>query len=226
VHFEVNKGVYGLPQAGLLAQNRLIAHLADHSYTQSTVVLCLFQHCDNGVTFVLVVDDFGIKAKNAAGREHLLATLRQMYKITVDIASSQYLGMTIVHDKVAETMAISMPGYIGKALIRFQSWAGTKHAQSPGVYKPPEYGAQVQYATDDATSSLSKADIKTLQEVAGSFLYYAEAVDPTMLTTTNTIASEQATPTEAVRAHAVRLLQYTAAHSHVQEVQDACHHPS
>ena len=57
-----------------------------------------------------------------------------------------------------------------------------------------------------------KADIKTLQEVVGSFLYYARAVDPTMLTTVNTIASEQATPTEAVRAHAVRLLQYAAAH--------------
>jgi hypothetical protein len=42
-------------------------------------------------------------------------------------------------------------------------------------------------------------------------LYYARAVDPTMLTTTNTIASLQTTPTQAVRAHAVRLLQYAAA---------------
>jgi hypothetical protein len=48
MHFEVNKGMYGLPQAGLLAQNRLIAHLADHGYTQSTVVACVFQHCENG----------------------------------------------------------------------------------------------------------------------------------------------------------------------------------
>jgi hypothetical protein len=43
-------------------------------------------------------------------------------------------------------------------------------------------------------------------------LYYARAVDPTMLTTTNTIASQQAIPTEAVKAQAVRLLQYAAAH--------------
>jgi hypothetical protein len=42
-----------------------------------------------------------------------------MYTITVDVTGSQYLGMTIVHDKVAETMAITMPGYIDKALIRF-----------------------------------------------------------------------------------------------------------
>jgi hypothetical protein len=88
MHFEVNKGMYGLPQAGLLAQNRLIDHLAVHGYTQSTLVPCPFQHRDNGVTFVLVVDDFGIKAKTAAGREHLLATLRKMYTITVDVAGS------------------------------------------------------------------------------------------------------------------------------------------
>jgi hypothetical protein len=59
---------------------------------------------------------------------------------------------------------------------------------------------------------LSAADTKTLQEIVGSILYYARAVDPTMLTTTNTIASLQATPTQAVRAQAVRLLQYAAAY--------------
>jgi hypothetical protein len=101
--------------------------------------------------------------------------------------------MTIVHDKVAKIMSISMLGYIDKALIRFQAWAGTERVQSPGVYKTPEYGARVQYATEDATSPLAKADIKTLQEVVGSFLYYARAVDPTMLTTTNIIASKQTT---------------------------------
>ncbi len=55
LYFQVNKGMYGLPQAGLLAQNRLIAHIAKHGYTQSDVVPCLFRHATNGVTFVLVV---------------------------------------------------------------------------------------------------------------------------------------------------------------------------
>jgi hypothetical protein len=37
-------------------------------------------------------------------------------------------------------------------------------------------------------------------------------MNPTMLTTTSTINSEQAAPTQAVRAQAVRLLQYAAAY--------------
>jgi hypothetical protein len=212
IYFQINKGMYGLPQAGLLAQQRLIAHIAKHGYTQSDTVPCLFRHATNGVTFVLVVDDFGIKYQNEAGRDHLLDTLKLLYKITEDAQGEQYLGMTIVHDKTAGTFTISMPGYIAKVLKRFHEWVGTRKAKSPGVYQEPHYGAKVQYATWDDTDALTKAEAKTLQEIVGSILYYARAVDPTMLPTTNHIASEQSTPTAAVKARAVQLLQYAAAY--------------
>ena len=61
LYFQVNKGMYGLPQAGLLAQNRLVAHIAQHGYIQSDTMPCLFRHTTNGATFVLVVDEFGTK---------------------------------------------------------------------------------------------------------------------------------------------------------------------
>jgi hypothetical protein len=141
LYFQINKGMYGLPQAGLLAQNRLIAHIAEHGYTQSDTVLCLFRHATNGVTFVLVVDDFGIKFRNAADRDHLLTTLRMLYKITVDIEDPMYLGMTIKHDKAAQTITCSMLGYKDKVLARFRAWAGRRTAKSQGVYTAPQYGA-------------------------------------------------------------------------------------
>jgi hypothetical protein len=80
------------------------------------------------------------------------------------------------------------------------------------VYAAPQYGAKVQYAVEDTSEPLSPADVTTLQEIVGSMLYYARAVDPTMLTITNTIASQMAVPTQAVKAQAVRLLQYAAAY--------------
>ena len=39
VYIEVRKGMYGLPQAGLLAQKLLTKRLAKHGYTQSGVTL-------------------------------------------------------------------------------------------------------------------------------------------------------------------------------------------
>ena len=66
VLFEVNKGTYGLPQAGFLAQQKLVELLAKHDYHQ-TDTPCLFRHTSNGTTFALVVDDFGVKL---SGRPH------------------------------------------------------------------------------------------------------------------------------------------------------------
>ena len=44
VLFEVSKGMYGLPQAGLLAKKRLEEHLATEGYFQDEFVPCLFTH--------------------------------------------------------------------------------------------------------------------------------------------------------------------------------------
>ena len=48
VLFEVKKCMYGLPQAGLLAQKRLVAHLTVHGYNQDKHVPCLFSHVSMG----------------------------------------------------------------------------------------------------------------------------------------------------------------------------------
>jgi hypothetical protein len=210
-YFEVMKGMYGLPQSGLLAQQRLIKHLEKSEYIQSTVVPCLFNHPSNGVTFVLVVDDFGIKFTNIEGRDHFLNTLRSLYKITTDDKGSQYLGMTIKHDKVRQEITISMPGYLLKVLERFKEWAGTRCASTPGIYHAPVYGTAVQMASEDNSAPLSAGDTKILQELTGCLLYYARGADPLMLPAVNDMGSRQATPTQEVKEMGVRLLQYSRA---------------
>jgi hypothetical protein len=43
-----------------------------------------------------------------------------MYEITEDRGTTQkYIGITIVHDRAARTISLSMPGYVEKALVRF-----------------------------------------------------------------------------------------------------------
>ena len=100
VYFRVDKGMYGLPQAGILAQDRLVKHLADDGYIQSLTVPLLFKHVTRKISFTLVVDNFGIKYKDKADIDHLIATLRKQYEITIDWEGSQYLGMTLEFDRV------------------------------------------------------------------------------------------------------------------------------
>ena len=142
-------------------------------------------------------------------QQYFLSTLRALYAITVDYEGSQYLGMSIAHDKAAQTISISMPGYVARVLERFHEWAGTRTASTPAVYHAPQYGAKVQIPFTDDSSPLSATDTTTLQAITGSLLYYARAVDPTMLPAVKAIAFSQARQTTMVRDAAIRLLQYT-----------------
>jgi hypothetical protein len=67
ISLEVVKGMYGLPQAGLLANGLLEKRLNKDGYYQSKLVPGLWKHKTRTIQFTLVVDDFGVKY---IGREH------------------------------------------------------------------------------------------------------------------------------------------------------------
>ena len=139
--------------------------------------------------------------------DHLISALRELYEITIDWTGSKYLGIVIDYDRVARTIRLSMPKYVENALERF----GAKDfpgADSPMIYTPPRYGlVKQQEATAEDNSPALSAERKTrIQQIIGTFLYYARAVDPTMLTAINKIASQQANPTENVELAALNLL--------------------
>ena len=56
--------------------------------------------------------------------------------------------------------------------------------------------------------AVGKEDEKYIRQVVGSFLYYARAVDLTILTALSDIASEQSKPTEKTMKRVEQLLDY------------------
>ena len=209
---QVDKTMYGLPQAGSISQEHLVHHLATHGYHQCPNVPCLFNHVDNGVQFCLTVDDFGIKYRGHTGPEHLIATLRLKYDITIDWTGKKYLGIDIAFAPDNSSVSLSMPGYIDKVLRRFQT-SPLPSVPSPMLYVPPAYGkSSGQQVSPEILTPLSPDEITRCQEIIGSLLYYARAVDSTMLTAVNAIASELARPTQLLHAHIQRLLAYAASY--------------
>ena len=61
IYIEANRGMYGLPQAGLLANKLLEKQLNKHGYHQSKLVPGLWKDEWRPVQFTLVVDHFGVK---------------------------------------------------------------------------------------------------------------------------------------------------------------------
>jgi hypothetical protein len=68
------------------------------------------------------------------------------------------------------------------------------------------YGAKTQYATQDKTTPLTAKQCLNIHKVTGSVLYYARAVDPTVLMPHNDTATEQTKATEETQAATNQLL--------------------
>jgi hypothetical protein len=84
IYAEVRKGMYGLPQAGKLANDRLRKILAPYGYVPCPVTLGLWTHLHSDLMFTLVVDNFGIRYTNKQDVEDLIAIINKEYKCSQD----------------------------------------------------------------------------------------------------------------------------------------------
>jgi hypothetical protein len=71
VYIEIRKGMYGLKQAGLLANQLLQKCLAPFGYYPARHTLGLWLHKTRQISFTLVVDDFAVKYAGKQHAEHL-----------------------------------------------------------------------------------------------------------------------------------------------------------
>ena len=208
----VLKTHYGLPQAGILSQERLFAHLAKHGYHQLPYSPALFRNHNGSIRFALVVDDFAVIWKDKASIRHFIKTLRLLYTVKVDWEGSKYLGMDIAIDRTKRHITLSMPKYIEKLLRRIRS-NGIKGATTPGIYNPPNYkSAKSQTATIDESPLASATQKHELQVVVGTLLYYARTVDPSIMTAVCELGAVQSAPTVRDIQKVERLLQYVSTH--------------
>jgi hypothetical protein len=84
IYTEIRRGMYGLPQAGRLANNALLPHLAVHGYIPATHTPGLFTHVSRPVSFSLVDDNVGVKYVGREHAAHLQDVLCSKYMITTD----------------------------------------------------------------------------------------------------------------------------------------------
>ena len=81
---EIHKGMYGLPQAGKNANDKLKLHLAKFGYDPAPITPGLWRHQTCPLQFSLVVDAFGIKYERQEDITHLLDAIKKIYKISED----------------------------------------------------------------------------------------------------------------------------------------------
>jgi hypothetical protein len=104
-----------------------------------------------------------------------------------------------------------MPGYIENLLIKFKHPRPTKPHLSPYKCLPISYGAKAQLTPEaDASEFLDKHCKCRIQEIVGSLLYYARAVNNKLLVALSAIAAHQSYATIATEQAVHLLLNYVA----------------
>ena len=67
---EVRSGIHGSPQVGRLAHEDLVSNLSQCSHKPVKSTLGIWKHTNNGISFTLVVNDFGIKCHTMKSLNH------------------------------------------------------------------------------------------------------------------------------------------------------------
>ena len=90
--------MYGLPQAGILANQKLVQRLEPKGYSQCKHTLGIWRYKWRSVTFSLVVDDFRVKYIGKKHAEHLLKAIQEHYKVSTDWEEQQYCSISIKYN--------------------------------------------------------------------------------------------------------------------------------
>ena len=203
--------MYRLPQAVKFSNYKLKLHLAKSGYKPAPITPGLWRHQTRPLQFSLVVDGFGIKYGRQEYIKHLLDTLKTIYKISEYWDGKLYCGLNLEWGYYKREVLVSMTNYVTKALHKFQHPTPKRAQYAPHQWTLPNYVATKQLTTPFYTSPpIPEEQKRRIQQIIGTFFYYARAVYCTMLPALSTIAEQQSSPTKNTEAAITHFLYYAA----------------
>jgi hypothetical protein len=125
------------------------------------------------INFCLVVVNFGIKVTDLEDFHHLKKALEEDYKVTVNWTSLLFCSIKFMWDYKQCHVNCSMPGYISNSLKKYQHPTLLVPQVAPYTAAPIQYGAKVHPVETNTTSPLFPENLKGVQDIVGTLLYYA-----------------------------------------------------
>ncbi len=143
--------------------------------------------------------------------DHLIALIKKTYTLTKDWMGNLYCGIRIDWDYTNCMVNNSMPGYIKKKLQQYSHIANKQVQNCLYTPAPKQFGSKAQaLLLPDSSPKLDKAGIKKMQKIVGIILYYARAINMTVLMALSTIAAKQTIATTRTLERCTQMLDYLA----------------
>jgi hypothetical protein len=196
IYFEIQRGCYGLPQAGILAKDLLCGRLEKEGYYKANTTPGLWKHKWQPIQFCLIVDEFGIENVGIKHFNHLLSVRQRYHHVQTNMAGSKIVGSNVQWDFPSKRVCINMRSHV-KDLLLSLNWPVPKKPQLlPFTATPIAYGTITQFTPEkDTLTPLLPECLECIQKIIGSLLYYARAVDNKLLVALNAISAQQAKAT-------------------------------
>lgn len=185
---KVLQALYGAKQAGKLWYEHLAKTLTVAGMTPSKADPCLFlwHHPDHGTIYVLIhVDDTLIAAQTERGAQTTMEVIRAAYETRDQGEVKDFLGMRLVRDRTARTLAISSPGHTDGLIKRFGMGAANPTAV------PMSRGTDLR-----RTGERLLPDATQYMELVGGLLYLSTTTRPDLALAAGKLAQYMRQPEE------------------------------
>ncbi len=144
--------------------------------------------------------------------DRLINTSKEHYTVAIDMTGSLFCGIHLTWNYMLRHVDCHMPGYINKALTKYQHPQPVSPQHAPYKAAPIQHGAWAQRMEVNTTQPLTLKEIKCVQDIFGTLLYYEQEVDPTLLAALSAIAARQSNSTRAVADACHQFLDYVPIH--------------
>ena len=116
IYFEIRRGCYGLPQAGILANNLLHGCLEKEGYYKAAMTPGHWKHKWQPIQFCLIVDNFGVEHVGIEHFNHLLVVLQRYHQVQTNMAGNTIASLNFQWDFPSKRVRIDMKSYVNTYL--------------------------------------------------------------------------------------------------------------
>ncbi|MGH9652091.1 MAG: reverse transcriptase domain-containing protein [Bryobacteraceae bacterium] len=212
--WRLNKGLYGLRQAGRAWNAKIDQLLKKHGFEPLDSDHCLYVKVSKGsrVILALYVDDMVVGASTDAAMADVRALLSSAFALQ-DLGEASYvLGMEIRRDLHARTLRISQATY-AEALLRKWQMADCKPVSTPAetdIHKRFEQAeAKADQKTDqEVDQKVDHKEIRKYQALIGGLLYLVTGTRPDLAFAVQKLAQYASKPNESCWDAVKRVLRY------------------
>ncbi len=199
--------MYGLPRAGRLVNDQLIAFLAPYCYHPIHLTPGLWRHAMRDIAFSLVVNKFGVQYTDRADADHLISASPRN-RLPRQHGLDQHLVLRINSDMGLSRMQlrrVDAPTHCSR-LASFSAYHPIPTRSFPTSMAKTKKQLAI---LPNNTGDINAADKHRILKVLGTLLFYARAID-TLHSSISKLATEQSEGTKTTMNKLTQFLNFCA----------------